>query len=192
MLNQFIRLTSITLFIFIIQTGYSQNNHLSSPSFGAQIAVPFIYEKLPEGLEYQPFMLMAHYNFKNLLPKRKSNLWIYTEPQLVLVNYKPDAPKDFEFGANLGFQLQLPLSSNIFWLAAIGSGPHYASVETSMQAKGFIFSDNFECGFLFQQKKGQLEFNLKTRFRHISNAGLNSLNLGIDNWFIIFGISKRS
>ena len=71
--------------------------------------------------------------------------------------------------------------------AAIGTGPHYLSLESDIQAKGFIFSDNFEVAF-YQKLKSRLGFSIKMRFRHLSNAGLKEPNIGIDNFFLMLGV----
>jgi hypothetical protein len=75
--------------------------------------------------------------------------------------------------------------------AAIGSGPHYITVETDRQARGFIFSDNFELGSAYNFERINTAFLLKFRFRHISNAGLKEPNGGIDNFFVIAGLSAN-
>ena len=57
-----------------------------------------------------------------------------------------------------------------------------------MTVASFIFSDNFELGASYLPKGWRAGFNLRARFRHISNAGFKYPNLGVDNLFIIAGL----
>jgi hypothetical protein len=99
---------------------------------------------------------------------------------------------EFEAGVNVGLIYNLRLSKNLLLDAGISSGPHFISINTNLQARGFIFSDNLIFGFSkqFEGKKTDWEFMVQTRFRHISNAGLKEPNTGIDNFILYFGISK--
>jgi hypothetical protein len=72
----------------------------------------------------------------------------------------------------------------------MGTGPHFISLRTSRQARGFIFSDNLELGLIYPVSNLHLDFNVKARYRHISNAGLEDPNVGIDNLFLVLGITK--
>lgn len=162
----------------------------SGRSVGVHVGIPFIHEKLPEGRKYKPFQLLFYYNFTNLLKGKKNDLFIYLEPQFVWVHFSPKTKKEWEFGANLGLEYRLNVSGRTALSAAIGSGPHFITVDTKLQSKGFIFSDNFTAGL--HQKLGDSGFNLdlKCRFRHISNANLKRPNTGIDSWFVIAGLTK--
>ena len=94
---------------------------------------------------------------------------------------------DYEFGFNAGLRYHLGLTPFLELNAAIGSGPHFISVQTRRQADGFIFSDNMEIGFTYFMPV-RTTINVKARFRHISNAGLQAPNGGIDNLFVVIGI----
>lgn len=167
---------------------FGQQPSVFRPANNLSVGIGFISEKLPEGVSYYPQMLLAklylhHYG------KRDGGLSLYAEPQFVPVILSGSNDMAFEFGANLGFQYVGKINKNVYASAAIGSGPHYITVQTDIQSPGYIFSDNFEVGFLFVLPKPDLQFNLRTRFRHISNAGIRNPNKGIDNWFLIFGLS---
>ncbi len=159
-------------------------------SVGVHLGIPIIHETLSEGRKYKPFQLLFYYNFANLLKGKKDDLFIYLEPQLVWVHFSPKDKKEWEFGANLGFEYRHNFSDKTALSAAIGSGPHYITVETKQQAKGFIFSDNFTAGLHQKLGNSGLNLDLKCRFRHISNANLEQPNKGIDSWFVIAGVSK--
>lgn len=144
-------------------------------------------EKLPEGYDYAPFFLTGRFPIYQFSTNKKSTLNLFVEPQLVLNTPSPPFKKSYEFGVNLGLQYFFPLSKKNGLAASIGVGPHYLSLETTMQAKGFIFSDNFELSY-YQKIGEQWGVSIKPRFRHISNAGFLSPNLGIDNFFVFVGI----
>lgn len=158
---------------------------------GVTLGIPFIHETLKEGRQYKPYQLLLYYNFGNLLKNKRNDLFIYLEPQLVWVHFSPKTDQEWEFGANLGFEYRLNLSPNTAITAAIGSGPHYVTVETRQQAKGFIFSDNFTAGLRQSLGKSNVNLDLRCRFRHISNANLMKPNTGIDSWFVIAGLTKN-
>jgi len=161
-------------------------------SIGISFGIPIVREHLPEGRQYQPFTLLGYYPIADLLKNKNKNdhlIW-YVEPQLVIVSFSPNAGSEFEFGVNLGIQYQFQLFQKTYLTAAIGSGPHFITVETRQQSKGFIFSDNFEAGLKRTFEKQKLNLNLRLRFRHISNAGLDKPNKGIDTWFLVAGAEK--
>lgn len=159
------------------------NERLNEVAIGYSV----IHEKLPEGYNYTPLFVTARFPIYNFSTKKKGNFKVFAEPQFVLNSSPRSFPTTFEFGVNVGFQYYLPFSKNSAFSAAISAGPHYLSLETAMQAKGFIFSDNFEIGY-YQKLGAQLGVSIKSRFRHISNAGFQSPNIGIDNLFLMVGV----
>lgn len=156
--------------------------------WGAHLGIPFEYEHLHEGLRYQPYQLLLYHPLADLKPRKPGRFIMALEPQLVWVHFSPKAKKEWEAGANLVFEYRWPIGAHSFVHAAIGSGPHYIRVHTSQQARGFIFSDNFTTGWSHQLGSKNAWLDLKCRFRHISNAGLQEPNLGIDTWFAIAGL----
>jgi len=153
------------------------------------LALSFIGEDLPEGVTYYPHMVLARHYLHDFSPGRHGFL-IYGEPQLVAATLDGNGRTEVEGGINLGIEYQLRFLKTWYLQAAIGTGPHYISVETDLQAKGFIFSDNFEVGLIKNLPRLATQLHLRTRFRHISNAGLQSPNLGIDSFFFVIGISR--
>jgi len=152
------------------------------------IGYSIIHEKLPEGYSYTPFFFTARLPIHQFKSKRKSYFKAFAEPQFVLNNPPKSFPTTFEFGVNLGFQYVLPIAKKSTLAVALSAGPHYLSLETAIQAKGFIFSDNIEIGY-YQQLGKRIGISIKPRFRHISNAGFLSPNIGIDNLFLMVGIT---
>lgn len=152
------------------------------------IGYSIIHEKLPEGYSYAPFFLTARFPIYLFKSKRKSFFKAFVEPQFVLNTPPKSFSSTFESGVNAGFQYVLPISEKSALAIALSAGPHYLSLETTMQAKGFIFSDNIEIGY-YQQLGKRIGMSIKPRFRHISNAGFLSPNLGIDNLFLMIGFT---
>ncbi|MEK7253180.1 MAG: acyloxyacyl hydrolase [Bacteroidota bacterium] len=163
----------------------------SEKSIGIHLGIPFFHEKLPEERQYKPFQLLLYYNFANLLKGKKNDLFVYVEPQFVWVHFSPKTKKEVEFGVNLGFEYRLNFSEKTALAAAIGSGPHYVTVETTQQHRGYIFSDNFTLGLKQTLGNGDTDLHLRCRFRHISNANFAKPNKGIDSWFVLVGATKR-
>jgi len=177
----------LLFFLPFLTPAFSQ----SGKSVGVHVGIPFVNEKLKEGRKYKPFQLLFYYNFTNLLKEKKNDLWVYLEPQFVWVHFSPKDKKEVEFGVNLGLEYRLNISEQTAFTAAIGSGPHYISVKTKQQARGYIFSDNFTAGIRHKIGNSGLDLDLKCRFRHISNAGIKNPNKGIDTWFVIVGATKE-
>ncbi len=183
------------LFVVLLFTGKlnaQDFSYINSKSSGFLIGTSYVDEHLPGGSNYHPIKLIYNYSIPLLKNDvcRKSNLFLQFEPQFnpVIVTNSKNA---FEFGVNIGFLYHLSLNDKSMFFGGIGSGPHYISVETSLQANGFIFSDNFIIGYRqLINTKNSIEFNIQTRFRHISNAGIKEPNLGIDNFFLLIGIFK--
>ena len=151
------------------------------------VGYTLVAEELPEGYNYAPLFFTARLPVFQLPTKKKANFYVFAEPQFVLNNAPKAFPNTIEFGVNLGIQYFLPFSKKNGLAASISAGPHYLSLETAIQAKGFIFSDNIEIGY-YQLLDKQWGFTIKPRFRHISNAGFLTPNIGIDNLFLMVGI----
>ena len=157
----------------------------NQPFISVAIGNSIIDEALPEGNDYSPLTMLGRYSLW-----RWKKLTVFGELQLVQAVSREMDQTDYEFGTNFGFQFNQALFDRFDLVAGISSGPHYISVETDLQANGFIFSDNFELGFQLNLPEFGTFFVTKARFRHISNAGLKSPNLGIDNFFLIFELGK--
>lgn len=141
-------------------------------------------ELLPEGYAYSPSALLAQYQFAQF-----GRFYTYAEAQLARASKNNGSGSEYGFGANLGLGYQLPIAPRLLFTALVGSGPYFITIETRRQARGFIFSDNFEAGIRYFLSK-RVGIELRIRYRHISNAGLKSPNGGIDNLFLIAGLSR--
>jgi len=159
---------------------------IDSLPLSLNFGISVLAEQLPENVAYNPVIF---------LPKLR--LWdfgkvsIYTEGQFTVAPSGVRKDANFEFGLNAGVQFRQHLFSGLALNALMGFGPHYITLESRQQATGFIFSDNVEIGFSYPLIRWNTEILLKGRFRHISNAGLNEPNRGLDNFFIVFGMGGR-
>jgi hypothetical protein len=149
---------------------------------------------LPEG-RYMPIFFMGHFgmDLKKIKNRMKEDaiFTMYFEPQInpVLIKTKESTKSQLEFGVNIGFKHMYPLCKNIYSYILIGSGPHYFTTNTTRQARGFIFSDNFGAGFYFF-KGTKISMNLGFRLRHMSNANTRTPNHGINTYNYHLGVSK--
>ena len=190
MINLFLHpcLWLLLFFFFILKPNplTAQNIFLEK---NTEIAIGYaiIPEKLPEGYDYSPLFIAARFPVYQFSSVKKSSFNIFVEPQFVINTPSEQFKNTFEFGLNLSLLYFFPFSDKNGLSVSIGSGPHYLSLKTEKQAKGFIFSDNFEIGY-YQKIGERFGFSLKPRFRHISNAGFQSPNEGIDNFFVMVGL----
>jgi hypothetical protein len=143
------------------------------------------HEWLPENVHYIPSVVLGSFPVW-----QRKNFFIYAEGQLTYAINQKDFNSEYEIGGNMGIGYRIPFTS--WWDIAgrIGSGPNFISIETRRQAKGFLFSDNFELETNFRIKQIGTSIQLKSRYRHISNAGLKKPNGGIDNLIIFVGLKK--
>lgn len=158
-----------------------RNGNLPNGNWGLGYSV--LDEVLPEGDEYNPYTLLGNYT----IWQRKRFL-IYAESQFTQMSSPIRERTNYEFGGNLGFTYLFINNPRLRMNASIGSGPHFITINTGKQARGFIFSDNFEIGSSYNLFKLNFTIVLKVRYRHISNAGLNEPNGGIDNLFVVAGV----
>lgn len=161
------------------------------PTIGLLIDYPIVEEILPESIDngYKPVLIQANLRFPLIKNNGLHQATLYVQPQfnpvLPITGYDKFL---FETGVNLGiaYEYYIPQKAILFIGGSIG--PHYINIETNLQANGFIFSDNLFAGV--HQIVGQnWMLTYQAKFRHISNAGLQSPNGGIDNFFAGVGVS---
>lgn len=139
---------------------------------------------------YEPVLLIWRlgWNLKQLFPSLENHggtVSCYIEPQ---INPVFDRETDIEFGIGLGLKYMHPLTDSIAAYLFGSVGPHYISVKTSDQANGFIFSDTIGAGLSFFVTEYSA-INVEYRLRHMSNAGMEKPNGGIDTHFGTIGYS---
>lgn len=164
---------------------FSQLNYVEKNT-SLSMGYSLLDEQLPEGFAYTPLSMLASFTVWN-----KKHFSVYAETQFAQALIPPELELEFELGINLGIAYQVPISQRLSMSGAIGTGPHFITVDTRRQADGFIFSDNFELGVFYRLKEFDTLISVRGRYRHVSNAGLQSPNGGIDNFFMVFGIVKE-
>ena len=157
-------------------------------AYGFRAGIPVIPERLPGGNLYLPFQMLGFWEFRDLIPRRATSLHFFLEPQAVWSHFSPPLNTELEAGLNAGLCWQWPLSPSTRIMGALSTGPHYITCRTSLQSRGFNFSDNFSIGLRFKKPSRSAGFEIAWRFRHVSNGGITHPNLGIDTWFITLGM----
>jgi len=177
-------------FVFLFSTLSAQEDNLSlinSKTAGILVEYGSPYYFLPEGTRYYPLLIGGTVKFPIFKVKKFFNMSVGLFPHFGKV-WVDSIKRYYEFGLNirLGFNFAVSNSDVISLIAA--SGPHYITVETEKQAKGFIFSDYYLLNYdrLVYIGKEPFSVSLEAGFRHISNAGIKEPNRSINNF--IFGI----
>jgi hypothetical protein len=166
-----------------------QTDSFSGIKYGFAISIPVHSQWIYENAYYYPLIMqgkiMITYHkkprsvfFSNCISPQFNPVLI-TDP---LGNYVR-----YDFGVNVEFGFNYRVGKRSFFYTAIGSGPHYMSLEKGRQAKGFLFSDNIVWAWR-QQINTYTELIFEFKFRHISNAGIQKPNNGINNYFVGVGV----
>jgi len=183
----------LPIFLLVYANSPAQNFRFREKSISTIFEYSVISEFLPEGTVYQPFLPLLNFAFTVLKNPKKGNLFVYIEPQYnpvwIVDREREISDKKFEAGLNVGIRYEYKIWPKFRVFGGAGSGPHYISAETTLQSKGFIFSDNLFLG-IKREIKNKFFVGLRYQFRHISNAGLKQPNEGIDNHFTVIEISK--
>lgn len=143
---------------------------------------------------YRVYLITFQYQY-NIYQKGTFGIDFLTQAQYNITEYAydvvwvPEKKGGIEFGVHPGI-----LFRKNFWedelsvFASLVIGPHYITGELNRQVSGFIFSDKFILGVdLKLSKKIYMEMNVG--FRHISNAGLDLPNDGINNILANVGLA---
>lgn len=160
-----------------------QKKYINQKSVGGFISTGFPLYLLEEGTKYQPLILGGALHLPFYQTKGKFNIAFDLMPQFGFVPYSNDM--EYEFGLNLSFAFGYQVAKNSIISINIGTGPHYITAIIERQASGFIFSDHFNLGF--RQGFNSWQAGVSVGIRHVSNAGFEEPNLGIEN--IGIGIS---
>jgi|GEM_PF-670253 len=147
----------------------------------------FGFGKIPEG-RYEPILMAAHFGldinrFLGIPGTHRGRFTIFAEPRFTPVH---EPTGDYELGLGIGIQYVYPLLRNLFFYAAVSSGPHFISVHTEQQAKGFVMDSEAGGGFYIPFSKNSA-LNIGYRIRHLSNGGTRTPNTGINNHFLVIG-----
>ena len=189
-------LLAIPVIIFLFSVRVYADGNVSRASYvsnrlftESSIITGFGTSDISEG-DYQPVLLIWHLNidlksFFTVLEKHRGSLSFYLEPQ---INPVVNPESDIECGIGLGFKYMYPFADKFSIYIMGGIGPHYISVVTRDQANRFIFSDTAGAGLYYFITEDSA-INLGYRFRHMSNAGFEYPNAGIETHFGTIGYS---
>lgn len=136
---------------------------------------------------YQVYMLQYQY-FYRITGKEHLSVEFLAQPQFNVSRFRafdgsPDITRGYEYGLNGGFLIRgLFFDEHVSPYLCISAGPHHVSGVPDRQSPGFIFSDNLFAG-LNIGLSDSFCLDLRFGFRHISNAGLQNPNGGINNFF---------
>lgn len=91
-----------------------------------------------------------------------------------------------EYVLNIGYLMRKPIlkTASIYVLGSVG--PMIIDTETERLSKGFAFCNVVALGITYKLNK--VTFDVRPSFRHVSNAGLKTLNSGYDTKNIDFGV----
>jgi hypothetical protein len=186
-----------TAFFLLMMTGgacYGQSNTNSSGNhsrFKTAGGIIGYGKAINKDTYYRVFYLAGDFSWSfTKVPKKKFFVGWYLEPQVNPVRTK--RPWDIEVGTNAGIRSYLRVNDGFYFYQMIGSGPHFITADVKRQANGFIFSDNAALGIFKSLKKKPLFLNVQMRWRHLSNAGIQRPNSGIDTWNVLVGLSGIS
>jgi hypothetical protein len=155
----------------------------------AGIVGGFGFGRIPEG-HYEPILMAAHFGldvgrYFHIPGTHRGRLTFFMEPRFNPV-YEPAG--DYELGIGIGLQYVYPIFRHLYFYTAVSSGPHFISVRTEREARGFLIDSEAGGGFYIALGKGSA-LNIGYRIRHLSNGGVRTPNAGIDNHLLVVGYS---
>jgi len=128
------------------------------------------------------FQMQYYYAFHR---RKHWGIELLTQPQYNITKFKileniGGYTHGYEYGINIGVLLRFNFFKDFMSIYGFAStGPHYIPKTPIRQAEGFIFSDNFFGGVHIRLIKN-IYFDLRAGFRHVSNAGIEKPNGGIN------------
>jgi Lipid A 3-O-deacylase (PagL) len=160
--------------------------YINQKSIGGFISAGFPYYNLEVNVGYHPILIGGYLHLPLFKAHRHFNIAIDVLPQVGIVPF--DNNTEYEFGLNISFAFGFALTPRDVLSINVGSGPHYITAQLDRQAHGFIFSDNLN--FTLRHKFKVIEAGVTAGIRHISNAGLENPNIGVEDILIGFTIAK--
>ena len=139
-----------------------------------------------------PLLISFDFDLKPLLNRAKLNpslpLELQLEPYLSLVT-SPDS--NIEGGASIFVKVGLlPENSRIQPYFKIGAGLNYMTQHTFEQSTQCNFNEQAGIGMHYYLRPNTA-LTIEGRYRHLSNAGIDHPNQGIDTAFTLIGIKTE-
>jgi hypothetical protein len=161
---------------------------------GVEYLSGFAWGKLHAKKSYHlvPFIVDFDFDLKPLTKKLNFNpsqlLQFQLEPFISLVT-NPDT--NIETGTSFLLKMGiLPQTWKFQPYIKAGVGMVYMTQHTKEQSTQFNFIEQGGLGFHYFFRKNTA-FTLEGRFRHLSNAGIDHPNTGINTYFAVAGITQR-
>lgn len=154
----------------------------------------FGWGKLHSNRNYNlvPFGVAFNLNLKKLTQKINFNprqlLQFQIEPFL---NFISSPRSNIETGTTFWFKMGFfPETWKFQPYAKLGAGIVYMTLHTKEQSTQFNFIEQGGLGFHYYFTKNTA-FTLEGRWRHLSNAGIDEPNHGINTYFVLTGITYK-
>jgi len=179
-------LIPLMFFIYTNLEAQDESKFINQKSIGGFISVGLPIYELEEGGQYQPFIVGGALHIPFYKTKGIFNISLDLTPQVGFVPYQNGM--EYEFGLNFIFSFGFQLGQSSVLSANIGTGPHYITAKIDRQASGFIFSDHFNIAY--KRRWNSWFLGTTVGIRHISNAGFEEPNLGIENVGIGVSVAK--
>ncbi|TDD74029.1 acyloxyacyl hydrolase [Flavobacterium caseinilyticum] len=197
------KIVFILIFIFISKSFYAQDK-LSKVKFGFAYGIGNELKNTNYSYSNRYYKLQVYYS---VLQTKHLEYEFLLQPELnfakhQLLNFyfvKPDDPnyiekrerytklKDIkEYVLNIGFLMRKPILKTASIYVSGSVGPMIIDTETERLSEGFAFSNIVALGISF--KINNITFDVRPNFRHVSNAGLKTVNSGYDTTNIDFGL----
>ena len=196
-INKRVALVAITVFVLIFPvTNFSysevqnkEENIVYTKEFGVFSGWASGDLKEQDDYEMIPLYLQFGFDITNALHKinikPKGNLKFILEPFLNTV-VSPNS--NIELGNNFILKYSHPITKRIFMYLEGGLGLLYMSQHTREQSTHFNFSEQIGVGFSYFFSKNKA-INMGYRYRHLSNAGIDEPNSGIDMDYFLCGMT---
>ena len=193
----------ILIFIFISKSFYAQDK-LSKIKLGFGYGIGNELKNSNYSYNNRYYKLQLYHS---VIQAKHLQFEVLLQPELNLAKHqllnfyfvKPDDPnyiekrerytklKDIkEYVLNIGFLMRKPILKTASIYISGGVGPMIIDTETERLSKGFVFSNIVALGITFTINN--ITFEVRPNFRHVSNAGLKTVNSGYDTKNIEFGL----
>ncbi len=183
----FVCLLVLCSVVLYVPNGYSKG--LSSIGF----LTGYMKGSLEDKPDYEvvPLMLSFGFDLKPLAEKigvdTKGILEFQVEP---FINPVIEPENSIETGVNLLIKYAFPLNKKLMPYIKFGAGPSFMGMDIREQGTRFNFVDTAGAGLSWFIKKN-LSVDLEYRFRHLSNASIDSPNRGVETHSVLMGFSWK-
>jgi len=153
----------------------------------------YMYGELDSQEDYQNIPLLVSFGF-DLKPvarkigiDTKGILEFQIEP-FIGATISPE--NDYEAGISFLFKYGFPLNNKLTPYLKVGTGPMFLGIDTKEQGSESNFVDSAAMGFSWFLKE-DVSLDCEYRFRHVSNAGFDEPNKGIETNSVYVGFTYR-